>query len=140
MESLIVFSHYGEERDVNLKEEEKRAVKLIFDMLQDTEINSEKLEVVRKSDSYATIVIRGNAWDFDLVRFKFTNRTKWIALSLSEADREAYKEHALFEAQKKKTQIQWKSTLKSIDDLPVYKNLIVNSYIQCVTREGENFQ
>ncbi|GAE48413.1 hypothetical protein [Mesobacillus boroniphilus] len=100
----------------------------------------EKLQVAKKSDSYATIVMRGNEWDFDLVRFKFTDRTKWIALNLSKADRAVYKDKALFEAQKKKTQIQWKSELQSIEDLPKYKHLMVNSYSECVNRERNNFQ
>ena len=104
-------------------------------MLEGTVINIDKLGVTRKSDSYATIVLHGNHWDFDFVRFKFTDRTKWIALNLSKADREAYKDDALFEAQKKKTQIQWKSALQSIEDLPKYKNLMVNSYSECINRE-----
>ena len=103
MDSGIKLSHYGEERDINLNEEETQAVKLIFEMLEDTVINIDidKLEVTRKSDSYATIVLHGNDWDFDFARFKFTDRTKWIALNLSKTDREAYKDDALFEAQKK---------------------------------------
>jgi hypothetical protein len=141
MDSRIRFvTHYGEERDINLNEEETEAVKLIFEMLEGTDVNIEKLQVTKKSDSYATIVLRGHEWDFDLVRFKFTDRTKWIALNLSKADREVYRDDALFEAQKKKTQIQWKSVLQSIDDLPKYKDLIVNSYIECINREKNNFQ
>lgn len=140
MDSRIKFSHYGEERDSNLNEEETQAVKLIFEMLEGTAVNMEKLQVTKKSDSYATIVVRGNDWDFDLVRFKFTDRTKWIALNLSKADRTIYKDDVLFEAQKKKTQIQWKSALDSIEDLPKYKQLMVNSYSECVNREKNNFQ
>ncbi|USK62273.1 hypothetical protein [Peribacillus asahii] len=140
MDSGIKLSHYGEERDINLNEEETQAVKLIFEMLEDTVIDIDKLKVTRKSDNYATIVLRGNDWDFDFVRFKFTNRTKWIALNLSKADRAAYKDDTLFEAQKKKTQIQWKSVLQSIEDLPKYKNLMVNSYSECINREKNNFQ
>ena len=140
MVSGIKFSHYGEERDINLNDEEIQAVKLIFEMLEDTVINLEKLEVTRKSESYATIVLRGKDWDFDFVRFKFTDKTKWIALNLSKADRATYKDDALFEAQKKKTQIQWKSVLQSVGDLPKYKNLMVNSYNECINREKSNFQ
>jgi hypothetical protein len=140
MDWEIKLSHYGEERDINLNEEEIQAVNLIFEMLEDTVIDIDKLEVTRKSDSYATIVLRGNDWDYDFVRFKFTDKTKWIALNLSKADRAVYKADALFEAQKKKTQIQWKSVLQSIEELPKYKKLIVNSYSECINREEDNFK
>ncbi|HWK22176.1 MAG TPA: hypothetical protein VNS08_03995 [Ureibacillus sp.] len=63
MDSGIKLSHYGEEREINLNKEENQAVKLIFEMLEDTLINLDKLEVTRKSDSYATIVLRGNDWN-----------------------------------------------------------------------------
>lgn len=138
--SGIKFSQYGEELNINLNEEETQAIKLILEMLEDTVINIEKLEVTRKSESYATIVLRGNDWDFDFVRFKFTDKTKWISLNLSKADRVAYKDDALFEAQKKKTQIQWKSVLQSNGELPNYKNLMVNSYNECINREKNNFR
>lgn len=140
MDFRIELSHYGEERDNNLNEEEIQAVKLILEMLKDTVIDINKLEVTRKSDSYATIVVHGNEWDFDFIRFKFTNKTKWIALNLSKNDREAYKDDALFKAQNKKTQTQWKSALQSIDDLQKYKSLMVNSYREYINREKNNFQ
>lgn len=43
-----------------------------------------------------------------------------------------YIDDTFFEAQKRKTQIQWKSGLQSIEDLPKYKNLIVNSYSEYI--------
>lgn len=135
MDIGIKFSHYGEERDVDLNEEEVQAVELIFEILKDTVVNTNKLEVVRKSSSYATIVLRGNDFDFDFVRFKFTDKTKWITLNLSKNDRITYKDDPLFEAQKKKTQIHWKSALRNIEDLLKYKNLMINSYSEYVSRK-----
>jgi len=44
---------------------------------------------MNKSKLRNTIVLRGNDWDFDFVRFKFTDRTKWIALDHSKTDRAA---------------------------------------------------
>lgn len=65
----IRFSHYGELREVNATDEERK----MFEILQ--EMVEEKLELVRKSDSYVTAAIH----DWDIARFKYTPRAKWIA-------------------------------------------------------------
>lgn len=65
----INFANYGQERDVNATDEEMK----IFEALK--EATGRDLRLVRKSDSYVTAVFR----DWDLARFKFTPRAKWIA-------------------------------------------------------------
>lgn len=139
MESLIKFSHYGEERAFELSEDEQKFVELIYEILKDTPVNIGKLKIVRKSDSYTTIVVKGKEWDFDLIRFKFTERTKWLSLQLSREDRITFENDVLFDAQKKKTQLHWKSKMSSINESSKYKQLIVNSYSEITNSNQENF-
>lgn len=70
------FAHYGEERDVNPTDEEAE----IFDLIRSM-ANRDDIELVRKSDSYVSAVIG----EWDLARFKYTDRAKWIVLPVLEA-------------------------------------------------------
>lgn len=70
------FAHYGEERDVNPTDEEAE----IFDLIRSM-INRDDLELVRKSDNYVSAVLG----DWDLARFKYTPRAKWIVFPVLEA-------------------------------------------------------
>ena len=40
-----------------------------------------------------------------------------------------YVDDPLIEAQKKKTQLHWKSKMNSIEELHLYKELLINAYI-----------
>lgn len=65
----IKFANYGQERGLNATDKEIE----IFETLKGlTNLN---LHMVRKSDSCVTAVYRG----WDLARFKYTQRAKWIA-------------------------------------------------------------
>lgn len=70
----IKFSHYGEEREVNATNEELE----MFETLKNT--TGLDLRLTRKSDSYVTAMYG----DWDLARFKFTPRAKWIAFPVAE--------------------------------------------------------
>ena len=133
----IKFSHYGEERDINLNDDEKSFVAIIFDMLKDN-VDVSKLRVTRKSDNYATIEVQKSDYFFDLIRFKYTERTKWISILLCNNDREKYSGDPLFEAQKKKTQFHWKSKMNSLNDLYKYKELLVNAYNALISEAMKN--
>jgi len=71
----IQFSNYGQKRDVNATEEELK----IFEALRET--TGRDLRLVRKSDSYVTAVLG----EWDLARFKFTQRAKWVSFPTAEA-------------------------------------------------------
>lgn len=137
---MISIAMYGNERELNLHENEIHFVNLVFDLLKDSVVQTDKLGIVRKSDSYATIVILGEEWDYDLIRFKITDKTKWLSIALSNDDRVLHQNNLLFEAQKKKTQLHWKSKIHSIDELPKYKDFIINSYLQCLEIHRDNFE
>lgn len=71
----IKFADYGQMRDVNATAEEIR----IFELIR--EATGRDIELVRKSDSYVTAVLG----DWDLARFKFTQRAKWVSFPAVEA-------------------------------------------------------
>lgn len=71
----IKFANYGQERRINATDEEYE----IFDVLKGMD-DLERLRMVRKSDNYVTAVYRG----WDLARFKFTQRAKWISFPTAE--------------------------------------------------------
>ena len=70
----IKFANYGQERDVNATEEELK----IFEALKET--TGRGLRLVRKSDSYVTAVLG----EWDLARFKYTQRAKWVSFPTAE--------------------------------------------------------
>lgn len=71
----INFSNYGQERERIATESEIE----IFNVLCSL-VKNDDLELVRKSDNYVTAVIG----DWDLARFKYTPRAKWIMFPLIE--------------------------------------------------------
>lgn len=69
----INFSNYGQERERIATESEIE----IFEILR-TMTGADDLQLVRKSDNYVSAVIS----DWDLARFKYTPRAKWISFPL----------------------------------------------------------
>ena len=67
-------ANYGQERDVNATDEELK----IFEALK--EVTGRDLRLVRKSDIYVTAAIG----EWDLARFKFTQRAKWVSFPTAE--------------------------------------------------------
>ena len=66
----LKFSNYGQDRDINATEDEVK----IFEELK-AATGRDDLRLVRRSDSYVTAVLG----EWDLARFKYTPRAKWIA-------------------------------------------------------------
>lgn len=76
----VSMSSYGEERDLICTEEERE----IFEELEIicADVNPpHPLQLVRVSDNYVSAKIG----DWDLARFKYTNRAKWLSLPIVEA-------------------------------------------------------
>ena len=71
----IKFGNYGQERDLICTEEERA----IFERVRD-EFPDADLRLVRVSDNYVTIKLG----EWDIVRFKYTNRAKWIMTPIIE--------------------------------------------------------
>ena len=70
----IRFANYGQDRDVNATDEELK----IFEVLR--EATGRDLCLTRKSDSYVTAVLG----EWDLARFKYTQRAKWVSFPTAE--------------------------------------------------------
>ena len=70
----IKFANYGQEREINSTDEELK----IFEALK--EATGRDLRLVRKSDSYVT----AGLGEWDLARFKYTQRAKWISFPTAE--------------------------------------------------------
>lgn len=106
-----------DKRALDLNNEEREVATTIISTLVESGIDAAKLEVVRKSDDYATIMHRGSEWNADIARFKFTPRAKWVSIEVPESRRSELSSNAMFDAQKNKKQAMWKSKISSIDDV-----------------------
>lgn len=71
----IKFADYGQMRDVNATAEEIR----IFELIR--EATGRDIELTRRSDSYVTAVLG----EWDLARFKYTQRARWVSFPAVEA-------------------------------------------------------
>lgn len=89
-------------------------------------VDISKIRLEKNSDSY-TSVCYGNGIGVDFIRFKLTNRTKWMSLSIAEVDWDSNKDNPFFAAQKNKNQRHWKAKLTNIDDFLPYVDLIIHS-------------
>lgn len=77
LDSLSVkVSNYGQERERIATESELE----IFEIVRELS-DREELQLVRKSDNYVSAVIG----DWDLARFKYTSRAKWIMFPVVES-------------------------------------------------------
>lgn len=78
--TTIQFAHYGERRELNATDEEKT----IFGILQ--EMSSKELDFCRVSESYVTAKLG----EWDVARFKFTDRARWIKFPTVEHSKEKH--------------------------------------------------
>lgn len=79
---MVQFTNYGQERERIATESELE----IFEILKEL-ANVADLELVRKSDNYVTAVLG----EWDLARFKYTQRAKWILFPILERQKEKHK-------------------------------------------------
>lgn len=73
--SDIKFANYGQDRDLDCTDEEAQIFGALREYFKSVNLDPNQLHLVRRSDSYVTAVFRG----WDLARFKYTPRAKWIA-------------------------------------------------------------
>lgn len=71
----INFTNYGQERERIATESEIEIFEILCAL-----IGADDLQLVRKSDNYVSAVIG----DWDLARFKYTPRAKWVTFPISE--------------------------------------------------------
>lgn len=83
MAENILFSHYGEEREINATDEEIEMFSILHGMFEECGGDPNELKLIRRSDSYVTAA----CGDWDIARFKFTNRAKWITFPTTANDK-----------------------------------------------------
>ena len=76
------FANYGQTRDVDCTDQEQEIFDTIRSLLDDYNLDSEVLRLVRKSDSYVSACMEssGDYGLMDLARIKYTSRAKWIKI------------------------------------------------------------
>lgn len=95
-------------------------------------VDTDKISLVKNSDSY-TSVCYGEGAATDFLRFKLTDRTKWMSLSIAKKDKKENENNPFFAAQKNKNQRHWKAQLINIDDFIPYVDLIINSINEIIS-------
>lgn len=78
----LKFSNYGQERTINATDEEMQ----IFDVIRSMVPDPKRFRMVRKSDNYVSAVY--GSWD--LARFKFTQRAKWVMFPVLEKSKDRH--------------------------------------------------
>ncbi len=139
MSYTLEMAHYGEERDLDLTAEEKRLADVAVIALAERGVPRELLRVVRKSDSYATVVAHGGEFDLDLIRFKFSPRARWASVSVIGDDRDAMADSPLFAAQKNKRQGFWKAAISEPTDVIGLADFSVKYYKLSLEHNPGNF-
>jgi len=123
----ITFQLYSG-REVELNEQEGILAALVVDSLEKSGIDKDLIHVVRKSDSYTTIVVRHDDHDQDLMRFKFTPRAKWVSVPIIDKNRQQYINDAMFSAQKNKRQGMWKARIENPADAVEFVPIMLDAY------------
>lgn len=113
-------------KDLNMSPLEKDASEIFMSLICDS-VDCSKVHFERKSDSYISMIY-GEYNDF--LRFKISERTKWLSIRLCKEDCYANIENPLFSAQKNKKQFHWKSQFSSLSDLENYKSFLINACLK----------
>ena len=107
----------GSTREYEHVESEKEAANIIID---DLGLDKSLFKYVKPCEDYSTI--RYDDEEVDLFRIKYTDRAKWIQVLMTTDMRKKYKDNPLFDAEKKKSKVFWKSNIKDLHD---YKDIIL---------------
>lgn len=111
---------------VDLTEYEKIFINNLLDMLN-SEVEQDKLDIVKKSSSYTTITYTVGSRVDDLIRFKLTDLTMWAAVFMTRENAQANKNNPVFSAQKNKNQLYWKAKLSSPTNCAFLKPFILDA-------------
>lgn len=118
---ISVSSSFDKELDMSPLEEEFS--KIIISLISDS-VDASKIRLERRSDAYVSMFY-GEHNDF--LRFKLSEKTKWISIRMSKDDQLENIDNPLFSAQKNKKQFHWKSQIMDIEDFSIYKPFLVNA-------------
>lgn len=103
------------EKDLEINEDEKKIAEHFYNLIGE----AAPISLERRSSSYLSLCLGGD----DFLRFKYTDRAKWIAL-----DSWAVKindDNPLFISQKNKKQRFWKAELSDLSDALLFDDLVI---------------
>ena len=113
-------------KELNMSSLEQEASEIFVSLLSDS-VDCSKIRLERKSNSYISMIY-GEYNDF--LRFKFSEKTKWLSIRLCEEDRSKHLENPMFSAQANKNQFHWKSKIDSLSELVNYKDFLINACLK----------
>jgi len=105
----------GSTKEYNHVDTEVEAANIIID---DLGIDKSLFNYTKPCEDYSTIQYKG----FDLIRIKYTNNSKWIRIPMTTEMRKKYNDDPLFDAEKNKNKVMWKSIIKDLKD---YKEILL---------------
>lgn len=111
------------DKELNMSSLEEAFSKTIISLLSDS-VDTSQIRLERRSDAYVSMFY-GEYNDF--LRFKLSEKTKWISIRMSRDDQLENIDNPLFSAQKNKKQFHWKSQIADIEDFSIYKSFLVNA-------------
>ncbi len=113
---------FNEPREVSLNSSEVDFVNIVLGFFPSEIFSQIRLE--KFSENYTSMVYGENN---DFVRFKITDRTKWLSIRLSASDRANNVCNPLFSAQSNKNQLHWKAKISDLSELENFKTFILSS-------------
>ena len=113
--SVASFNIKGVEQEYEHVKTEEDAANTIIDNLG---VDKSLFEYVKPSEEYSTIRYKG----IDFFRIKYTENSKWIQIPMSTPMRKANMDNNLFDAEKNKNKVFWKSNINNLLD---YKELLL---------------
>lgn len=110
------------DKDLTINQKEKDLLEQIINAIIDEFIISD-FNIVKNCNDYSTLQYKQR----DLVRIKYTNNSKWISLLMVDKKcKEDNINNPIFENEKNKNKLHWKSLLNN-DDIHVYIPLIIKN-------------
>ena len=119
---------------LELTNEENLFYKELINILKSANINTNKIKLMKKAQNYITLVDDRN---YDILRFKLTQKTKWVSIYMTPENHFNEKNNPIFDAQKNKGQLFWKSKIKNYKDTNKLKLFIIDSVKYVLSMEGE---
>lgn len=105
----------GSTKEYNHVDTEIEAANIIID---DLGLDKSLFKYVKPCDDYSTIQYKG----FDFIRIKYTDKSKWIRIPMTTEMRKRYNDNPLFDIEKNKNKVMWKSNIKDLHD---YKDILL---------------
>lgn len=106
------------EKDLNANEKELFVAEHFISVIKAAKPDM-KVTLERRSENYLSLCVGEN----DFLRFKFTDRTKWISIDTTYLD--LAEDDERFTAQKNKRQRHWKAAIDNILSLSDFDELVV---------------